>query len=114
MKIFRNIIFILIIFTAFKAYSEDNSTDNQGENSTKVKFRGGIYLPMHWAFPYDPTKSDNHISLPSYSYYYDYTDDGDPKYKHHEKGDLGSEISPSYLNGKALFANLYRNLYLSL
>lgn len=107
MKIFRDIIFILIILTALKAYSEDNSTDNQGENSKIVKFRGGIYLPMHWAFPYDRTKSDNHISLPSYSYYYDYTDDGDPKYKHHKKGDLGSVISPTYLNGKALFGCYY-------
>lgn len=94
------LILILILFITVLFYGEDNSTDSQERKTTTIKFRGGIYLPMAWYFSYDPTKATDHISLPSYSYEYDYTDEGDPNFKHHSKDDDGSEISSSDLSGK--------------
>lgn len=72
------VIFFIIIFIYY-SYS-DNSDDI-------VKFRGSISLPLAYYFPNDPLKADNHISIIDYVYYYDYTDDGDEDFDHHDKDD---------------------------
>lgn len=84
-KLFAIFFIIIYIYYCFS----DNSDD---ENENIVKFRGYLSIPLAYYFPNNPLNVNNHISLIDYGYYYDFTDDGDENYKHHDQDDPGKEI----------------------
>lgn len=81
-------ILIFLIITA-ALYCNENKED---KDESKVKFRGTIMIPALVYLSHDPTVNINHFSPSNDTYRYNYTDKGDPHYKHHSRGDEGREI----------------------
>jgi|GEM_PF-1164919 len=95
----RIIIILLIIFSLFMIYSEDNTDDNNYESlyylkNTKhiLKYRGTLSFVLNYMPEYqDGIKPDNYFAPINYKPV-DYTDKDDPDNKHHEKDDEGRII----------------------
>ncbi len=81
-----------IMFISLYCFS-DNTNDNNIEEEKIVKFRGSLSIPLVYYFPNDPFNVNNHISFIDYNYYYDFTEDGDEDYDHHDQDDPGGVIT---------------------
>ena len=80
--------------------SMDDESDDLITRSAAIKFRAEIKLPFAYYFSYDPTAMKNHACPVSYDYNYDFTDEGDPSFRHHSIGDPGQKIEPVYLKAE--------------
>ena len=95
MKTFFYFLFIFIIQFPLLAKNFQLQKNEKPEKQTyldRIKFRGSVALPLAYYFPVNPVTITNNAGLTDYSFDYDYTDDNDSDFEHHDKDDPGRRI----------------------